>query len=65
MEELLKALIDIQQNLNAPKGQYNNFGKFNFALWRILRPRSSLSWLSTHAESVSLTRLRITATELS
>ena len=30
MEELLKALIDIQQNLNAPKGQYNNFGKFNY-----------------------------------
>ena len=30
MEELLKSLIDIQQNLNAPKGQYNNFGKFNY-----------------------------------
>ena len=30
MEELLKALIDIQQNMNAPKGQYNNFGKFNY-----------------------------------
>ena len=26
----MKALIDIQQNLNAPKGQYNNFGKFNY-----------------------------------
>ena len=30
MEELLKSLIYIQQNLNAPKGQYNNFGKFNY-----------------------------------
>ena len=30
MEELLKALIDIQQNLNAPKAQYNNYGKFNY-----------------------------------
>ena len=30
MEELLKSLIDIQQNLNAPKGQFNNFGKFNY-----------------------------------
>lgn len=30
MEELLKSLIFIQQNLNAPKGQYNNFGKFNY-----------------------------------
>ena len=30
MEELLKSLIYIQQNLNAPKGQFNNFGKFNY-----------------------------------
>lgn len=30
MQELLKSLIDIQQNLNAPKGQFNNFGKFNY-----------------------------------
>ena len=30
MEELLKSLIDIQQNLNAPKGQFNNFGKFSY-----------------------------------
>lgn len=30
MEELLKSLIHIQQNLNAPKSQYNNFGKFNY-----------------------------------
>lgn len=30
MEELIKSLIDIQQNLNAPKGQFNNFGKFSY-----------------------------------
>lgn len=30
MEELLKSLIDIQQNLNAPKDQYNQFGKFKY-----------------------------------
>ena len=30
MEELLKSLIHIQQNLNAHKSQYNNFGKFNY-----------------------------------
>lgn len=30
MEDLLKSLIDIQQNLNAPKGQFNNYGKFNY-----------------------------------
>ena len=30
MEELLKSLIYIQQNLNAPKSQFNNFGKFNY-----------------------------------
>lgn len=30
MEELLKSLIYVQQNLNAPKSQYNNFGKFNY-----------------------------------
>ena len=30
MEELLKSLIHIQQNLNAPKSQFNNFGKFNY-----------------------------------
>ena len=30
MEELLKSLIDIQQRLDAPKGQYNNFGKYNY-----------------------------------
>ena len=30
MEELLKSLIDIQQRLDAPKGQYNQFGKYKF-----------------------------------
>lgn len=30
MEELLKSLIYIQQNLNAPKNQFNNFGKYNY-----------------------------------
>jgi len=30
MEELLKSLIYIQQNLNAPKDQFNNFGKFKY-----------------------------------
>lgn len=30
MEELLKSLIFIQQNLNAPKDQFNNFGKFKY-----------------------------------
>lgn len=30
MEELLKSLIHIQQNLNAPKDQYNQFGKFKY-----------------------------------
>lgn len=30
MEELLKSLIYIQQNLNAPKDQYNNFGKYKY-----------------------------------
>ena len=30
MEDLLKSLIDIQQRLDAPKGQYNNFGKYNY-----------------------------------
>lgn len=30
MEELLKSLIHIQQNLNTPKNQFNNFGKFNY-----------------------------------
>lgn len=30
MEELLKSLIVIQQNLNAPKDQYNKFGNFKY-----------------------------------
>ena len=30
MEELLKSLIDIQQRLNVPKNQYNQFGKFKY-----------------------------------
>lgn len=30
MEDLLKSLIDIQQRLDAPKGQYNQFGKFKY-----------------------------------
>lgn len=30
MEELMKSLIYIQQNLNAPKGQFNNFGKYSY-----------------------------------
>lgn len=30
MEELLKSLIFIQQNLNAPKDQYNSFGKYKY-----------------------------------
>lgn len=30
MEELLKSLIIIQQNLNAPKDQYNKFGNFKY-----------------------------------
>lgn len=30
MEELLKSLIFIQQNLNAPKNQFNRFGNFNY-----------------------------------
>lgn len=30
MEELFKALIWIQQNLQAPKSEYNSFGKFNY-----------------------------------
>lgn len=30
MEELLKSLIYIQQNLNAPKDQYNSFGKYKY-----------------------------------
>lgn len=30
MEELLKSLIYIQQNLNAPKDLYNHFGKYNY-----------------------------------
>lgn len=30
MEELLKSLIDIQQRLDAPKTQTNNFGHFNY-----------------------------------
>ena len=30
MEDLLKSLIDIQQRLDAPKGQYNSFGKYNY-----------------------------------
>lgn len=30
MEELLKSLIYIQQNLNAPKNQFNRFGNFNY-----------------------------------
>ena len=30
MEDLLKSLIDIQQRLDAPKGQYNNYGKYNY-----------------------------------
>ena len=30
MEELLKSLIYIQQNLNAPKNQFNNYGKYNY-----------------------------------
>lgn len=29
-QELLKSLIKIQQNLNAPKNQYNSFGKFKY-----------------------------------
>ena len=29
-QELLKSLIHIQQNLNAPKNQYNSFGKFKY-----------------------------------
>lgn len=30
MEELFKALIWIQQNLQAPKSEYNSFGKYNY-----------------------------------
>ena len=30
MQELLKSLIDIQQRLNVPKNQYNQFGKFRY-----------------------------------
>lgn len=30
MEELLKSLIYIQQNLNAPKDQFNTFGKYKY-----------------------------------
>ena len=30
MEEILKSLVYIQQHLNAPKEQYNNFGKFSY-----------------------------------
>ena len=30
MEDLLKSLIDIQQRLDAPKGQYNSYGKYNY-----------------------------------
>lgn len=30
MEALFKALIWIQQNLQAPKSEYNSFGKFNY-----------------------------------
>ena len=30
MEELLKSLIYIQQNLNAPKDQFNSFGKYKY-----------------------------------
>ena len=30
MQELLKSLIDIQQRLNVPKNQYNQFGKFKY-----------------------------------
>ena len=30
MDELFKALIWIQQNLQAPKSEYNSFGKFNY-----------------------------------
>lgn len=30
MEALLKSLIYIQQNLNAPKNQYNKFGNFSY-----------------------------------
>lgn len=30
MEDLLKALIDIQTRLSVPKGQYNKFGNFKF-----------------------------------
>lgn len=29
-QKLLKSLIKIQQNLNAPKNQYNSFGKFKY-----------------------------------
>ena len=41
MEELLKSLIFIQQNLNAPKGQYNNFGKFNYNYFASLSNRAN------------------------
>ena len=30
MQELLKSLIDIQQRLNVPKNQYNQFAKFKY-----------------------------------
>lgn len=30
MSELLQALSEIQKNLNAPKNQYNSFGKYNY-----------------------------------
>ena len=30
MEALFKALIWIQQNLQAPKSEYNSFGKYNY-----------------------------------
>lgn len=30
MSDLQKALSDIQQKLNAPKNQYNSFGKYNY-----------------------------------
>lgn len=36
MEDLLKSLIYIQQNLTVPKDQFNSFGKFHY---RSLKPR--------------------------
>ena len=60
MEALFKALIWIQQNLQAPKSEYNSFGKYNYRSDVVEHGgrtfvRSTLYFFNDKGESISTT----------